>query len=58
MPPLQEPLGAALAPQCQNKRELVSGRMATVYLARDLKGARQLVAEVLQSVTEKPRARE
>ena len=58
MSPLLEPLGVALAPQCQNKRELVRGRMVTVYLARDLKGAGQLAADVLQAVTKKPRARE
>jgi hypothetical protein len=58
MPPLQEPLGAALAPQCKNKRKLVRGGMATVYLARDLKGAGQVAADLLQPVTAKRQARE
>jgi serine/threonine-protein kinase len=55
---LPDQLKSALADRYSIERELGSGGMATVYLARDLKGAGQLVAEVLQPVTEKPRARE
>ena len=48
MADLLEQLKSALADRYQIERELGSGRMATVYLAQDLKHERQVAVKVMR----------